>query len=190
MTEIRWPYPMAPNCAEGRHDECTWHAEIGKDICLCDCHRDDLPLCRSCKTRGMREVLVLHRQGVPDGYPDHTMVYCHWVYRVCARCGQGELEYRDHDCFGAPNDPDEPWDLDDYYPLPPAEAAWLMALIREICPQPLEPECACDLHESLRASLAALPHTGYRTGSRVHPVTLNPPAESVRFVPQPPALAT
>jgi hypothetical protein len=137
----------------------------------------------------MQDTLVLMRDGMPATHPDHTMVYRHWIYQMCFRCGHGELEWLDHDCFGAPNDPDEPWDLDDYYPLPPADAERLRGLILEICPQPLDPECRCPLHESLQASLKELPHAGYSEGSRVHQITLSAAGEPVRFVTRPPTPA-
>lgn len=195
MTETNASYnvepPPGPNlfpaCVEGRHGDCSpWHYRTPQGevaVCLCRCHLEGPPICRSCRTRGLADLMWLERHGVAPGEPEHGPEYSHWLLQRCAHCGGGEVWWCSHNCFGAPNDPNDPWDLERWYMLAPDDVTRLGKLIREGCPRPFEPGCRCELHVALRASCAALPHSGGEgPGKRLHQITLSPPSEPVRFV--------
>lgn len=149
-------------------------------------YRPGASICRSCRAWGLADLMVLECHGVAPGEPGHELEYWHWMLQRCAHCGAGELWWLSHDCFHGADDPDDPWDVERWYMLPPDDVTRLGTLIRAECRRPLEPDCQCELHVALRASCAALPHSGGEgPKKRVHRIALSQPGDPLRFVSRP-----
>jgi hypothetical protein len=92
---------------------------------------------------------VVAVDGMPPDDPDHSLYYRHTVIGRCPRCGRGQVERFDHDCFHW----DEPWDMAGWWCLA-AEDEQLLERAMRRCPLPRDGTCRCELHASLASSLA------------------------------------
>lgn len=112
-------------------------------------------VCPACEIVGLQPLCLIHQRGVPHGQEHHQTVYDHQILSHCSQCGHGQLESYSHDCWSY----DEEWDMYWCYLLPPADVVALQGLLRDGCPTPLNGECPCALHDSLRRSAERI-HTG------------------------------
>jgi hypothetical protein len=128
--------------------------------------------CIFCGQEDLHPLMWIRRNGEPPGSPGHNILYESSSIAACNACGQAQLEEHSHDCFSPPGEED--WDMYWWYLLDPEERAWLERLLAA-CPAPLDPACACPLHQGLRAScetlydgaalLHHLPHAPFPGGS-------------------------
>ncbi|MFD0687063.1 hypothetical protein [Actinomadura fibrosa] len=72
----------------------------------------------------------------------------HYLVGACASCGGGVIEKYSFDDWdtGAPETYDMYW----WWRMDAADTAAFREMLRP-CPAPLDPDCACPIHESLRA---------------------------------------
>ena len=103
--------------------------------------------CLVCGRQPLQLLLDLSAEGTPHGEAGHNFMYSRATVAVCGQCGHGQLEKYDHDCFSY----DEDWNMYWWYALSPAEVARLRAALNN-CPEPLNPECRCAVHQDLRES--------------------------------------
>lgn len=103
--------------------------------------------CVVCGAAGLRPVAALKETGVPHEAEGHNVAYSYRTIVKCEACGHGQLEAFSHDCW----DHDDDWDLYWWYALTPATLQTLQQHLHA-CPAPLDPQCACALHQSLRKS--------------------------------------
>ncbi|HLV98200.1 MAG TPA: hypothetical protein VKT82_05930 [Ktedonobacterales bacterium] len=119
-----------------------------------------LPICPVCDGEGLAEVLRLKERGVPHDAPGHAVVHDATILLVCQHCQRGILQVYSHDCWAYEGDED--WEMYWWYVLEPEGLAHLRTWLQS-CPQPLDPQCPCALHQDLRASTTSLyagvPHT-------------------------------
>jgi hypothetical protein len=107
------------------------------------------PRCLICSSLQLRPLLSLSLENVPHGEPGHVFTFGYNIVAVCEVCGHGQLEKYSHDCFHYEGDED--WDMYWWYALRPDDVARLRDLLAR-CPDSLNAECECALHQSLRAS--------------------------------------
>lgn len=107
--------------------------------------------CHSCGTGDLGLLMRIEQRGVGPGEPGHDIVYAHSIVLRCGRCGGGEIEILEHDCF----DPDDVSDQYSWYLLGASDAHRLVEALRA-CPAPLSGECRCAVHETLRAGCRGL----------------------------------
>src|SRR5439155_9112196 len=109
--------------------------------------------------------------GEPPEHPDHMIGYDHDLVEICPTCNGATLERLRHDCF----DYEDVWDQYEWYELTPADGTRLRTLAA-ICPRPLDHNCTCTLHTSLRSSAKTLPikswDYGFERGAHRHLVKL------------------
>ncbi len=105
------------------------------------------PTCIVCGSRDLEELVWIHLRGIAHGDPGHDVVHDYSGIIVCDTCGHGQLEEFSHDCWS----PDEDWDMYWWYALDPDDVKQLCGLL-DSCPNPLDPKCACAVHESLKQS--------------------------------------
>ena len=116
----------------------------------------------SCPTCGSEDIAVqclLDRDGFPPGQPEHAITYSHVALVFCGACRGGHVEDLRHDCF----DIEDVFDEYEWYVLDSSDMSRLSGLL-EGCPLPLEPDCTCSVHCSLRASCRELPKEPWSTG--------------------------
>lgn len=111
--------------------------------------------CPACGHEGLDGLMVIAESGAPHGRPDHKFTHTYWKTAVCPACNHVIIEQFSHDCFGYYGDED--WDMFWWYVLAPEDTAVLRQHLTA-CPSPLDGNCNCPLHQSLRASCATLSH--------------------------------
>jgi len=121
--------------------------------------------CPVCDNKGLEELLRLKERGVPHDTPGHEVVHDATILLVCPNCQRGILQVYSHDCWGYEGDED--WEMYWWYVLEPEGLAQLRTWLPS-CPQPLDPQCYCDLHQHLRATTTSL-HAGVRHSYSPHP---------------------
>ncbi len=105
----------------------------------------NLSACALCRSTALRPFLLLRREGVPPGKPDHNIGYLHTVIVLCGGCGGGFLEVRKHDCF----DYEDVWDQDEWFVFDRSSADAMQSFAAP-CPSPLSEHCSCPVHQALR----------------------------------------
>ena len=124
-----------------------------------------------CETKELTRLLWLEKSGEPPEHPDHMIGYDHDLVEICPTCDGATLERLRHDCF----DYEDVWDQYEWYELTPADGARLRTLAAS-CPTPLDHNCTCALHTSLRGSAKSLPikswEYGFEQGAHPHLVKL------------------
>ncbi len=128
--------------------------------------------CFACGADGKLSVVaVLDEDGIPPGEPGHSIGYSHILIAHCEECGCGQVERLDHDCF----DWEDVWDQYEWYQLSKSDAEKLLKSL-ESCPDPMSPECRCDIHVSLYNSVKKLPtswwHWAFEDDRHKHKVSL------------------
>lgn len=108
--------------------------------------------CMACPSTRRRPLIVLSKDGVPPGKPDHCFVYSHDAIFGCDDCHNGFAEKRRHDC----GDFEDVYDQDEHYALDAVSVMNLLQCLPE-CPNPASAGCTCKVHQSLRASWTSLP---------------------------------
>jgi hypothetical protein len=114
--------------------------------------------CLVCDGKELEELLRLKERGIPHGAPGHEVVHDVTTLLVCQRCQHAILQVYSHDCWAYEGDED--WEMYWWYVLEPEGLAYLRTWLPS-CPQPLDPNCSCALHEGLRAAETSL-HAGIR----------------------------
>jgi len=109
-----------------------------------------------CQTKELVRLLFLHKSGEPPDDPKHQIAYDHDVVEICPSCNGATLERLRHDCF----DFEEVWDQYEWYELSPEDCVRLREVASR-CGQPLNPFCTCEVHQSLRESMLALPTSSW-----------------------------
>jgi hypothetical protein len=92
-------------------------------------------------------------EGMPHSTTGHNFAYAYKLIALCEACGHGQLEIYSHDCY--PHYEDEDWDMYWWVALNPIDLRRLAELLIA-CPDPLNPACACALHDGLRDSAGRL----------------------------------
>ena len=105
-----------------------------------------------CQTTALVRLLFLHKRGEPPSDPKHEIVYDHDMVEICPSCNGATLERLRHDC----SDFEEVWDQYEWYELSPEDCVRLREVASR-CGKPLNAVCGCDVHQSLRQSMRALP---------------------------------
>jgi hypothetical protein len=125
--------------------------------------------CPSCKSERVQPVLLLSREGIPPGRPDHNIVYRHSVIVLCDVCRAGFLELHDHDCF----DFEDVWNRDEWGEFD-ASSGEILRNHLNLCPAPLSENCECALHRSLRNVPIKISSTefGDNGGQHIHPINI------------------
>lgn len=127
--------------------------------------------CRSCRSKKVSLLILLEQEGAPPSHRNHSIGYSHIAVFTCQKCGQGEVERFDHDCF----DWEEVWDQYEWYVLDASDMSQLRQII-EACPAPGSPYCPCPIHNFLRSSCRELPRSSWEWAlegeHHVHEVSL------------------
>ncbi len=103
--------------------------------------------CFTCGSGKLRPLIVLQKEGFPNGDPRHHITYHHEAIFGCDDCRAGYAEIRDHDCFQY----DEIWDMDSVSPLDSEDISHFTECLPK-CPEPISEKCECPVHKSLGAS--------------------------------------
>jgi len=109
-----------------------------------------------CQTKELVRLLFLNKSGEPPGDPKHQIAYDHDVVEICPSCNGATLERLRHDCF----DFEDVWDQYEWYELSPEDCVRLREVAAR-CSEPLNPFCTCEVHQSLRESMRALPTSSW-----------------------------
>ncbi|WP_139190647.1 hypothetical protein [Actinokineospora iranica] len=91
-------------------------------------------------------VVMIDKRGVPHGDDGHNVVYDHTTAFACPKA-HGSVAHFSHDCFAPPWE--EEWDMWWSWELTEAAVDALRTGLVH-CPAPLDPDCECAAHISLR----------------------------------------
>jgi hypothetical protein len=105
--------------------------------------------CLICGSRQLHPLLNLSETGISHGAAGHNFTHAYQIIVMCEACGHGQLEKYSHDCFHYYGDED--WEMYWWYALSPIGVRRLHELLAD-CLDPLDANCNCALHRSLRES--------------------------------------
>lgn len=105
--------------------------------------------CFHCQEKQMKTLFAVMEQGVPHHHSQHKTIYSYRVFGRCQACGRLQLERYSHDCWGYHGDED--WDMYWWFLFDEASAEQLLEQF-DNCTTPLNPNCSCSIHQSLRTA--------------------------------------